>query len=200
MKSTNVTWHETKIKSYDVEQRNKHLGCIVWLTGLSASGKSTIAIELEKKLFDNGYNTYILDGDNIRHGLNSDLGFSPEDRVENIRRISEVSKLFREAGIIVLTAFISPYKRERDFCRSLVEPGRFIETYIKCSLDVCIDRDPKGLYKKAIDGELKEFTGISAPYEAPKNPEIIVNSGELSISESVDLIYNKLLEYNIIPE
>jgi len=198
MKATNIKWHQRKVDVEDIEKRNGHKGCVVWLTGLSASGKSTIAVEVEKKLFDLGFHVYLLDGDNVRYGLNKDLGFSPEDREENIRRIAELSNLFRNAGFIVLSAFISPYKKDRNVAREMIDGGRFIETYIKCSIEECANRDPKGLYKKAFAGEIKEFTGISAPYEAPEKPELVVDTEKLNIEESAKIIIKKLKESGII--
>jgi len=193
-----LIWHDTKITKVDREKRNGHKGVVVWLTGLSGSGKSTIATELQRKLFEMGCNVYILDGDNIRHGLNKDLGFSPEDREENIRRIGEVAKLFADAGFIAITSFISPYKKDRERARKLLEDGEFIEIYVKAPLEVCEKRDPKGLYKKARRGEIKEFTGISAPYEEPENPEIILETDKLSVEESVDTIIKYLENSGII--
>ncbi|RMH72042.1 MAG: adenylyl-sulfate kinase [Gemmatimonadetes bacterium] len=190
-KSTNITWHETGISKHDRERRNNHRGVVIWLTGLSGSGKSTLATALQGVLFDMGCQTYVLDGDNIRHGLNRDLGFSPEDREENIRRIGEVAKLFADAGNIVLTAFISPYRKDRDQVRRILEKGDFIEVFVKADLDVCEARDPKGLYKKAREGVIKEFTGISAPYEEPEAPELVIDTGKLTLEESVQT----LLEY-----
>ncbi len=168
-----------------------HKSFILWFTGLSGSGKSTLAHAVEEELFKMGKHTYILDGDNIRSGLNKDLGFSMEDREENIRRIGEVSKLFVDAGIITLTAFISPYKKDRDFVRNLVEEGEFIEIYVKCPLEVCEQRDVKGLYKKARAGIIKNFTGIDDPYEEPENPEITVETDRETIEESI----NKIISY-----
>jgi len=193
-----LIWHDTKITKVDREKRNGHKGVVVWLTGLSGSGKSTIATELQRKLFEMGCNVYILDGDNIRHGLNKDLGFSPEDREENIRRIGEVAKLFADAGFIAITSFISPYRKDRERARKLLEDGEFIEIYVKAPLEVCEKRDPKGLYKKARRGEIKEFTGISAPYEEPENPEIILETDKLSVEESVDTIIKYLENSGII--
>src|ERR1044071_2982032 len=157
-KATNIVWHQGAVTRADREQMNGHKGATVWLTGLSGSGKSTIAVDLEKRLCERGVRTYILDGDNIRHGLNKDLGFSPADRTENIRRIGEVAKLFTEAGVIVATAFISPYRADRDQVRKIMKDGDFIEVFVHAPLDVCEQRDPKGLYKKARAGEVKEFT------------------------------------------
>ncbi len=175
-KATNVFWHDGEIKQEDRERLNGHRGVCIWFTGLSGSGKSTIAREVEKLLFERGYHAYVLDGDNIRHGLNKDLGFSPEDRAENIRRIGEVAKLFVDAGFIVMSAFISPYRKDRDGVRQLMRDGEFIEVYVKCDLEVCEARDPKGLYKKARAGIIPEFTGISAPYEEPVNPELVIDT------------------------
>lgn len=197
-KATNVTWHEHKVSKEDREHLLKQKGVVLWFTGLSGSGKSTIANEVAYKLHQNGNFSYVLDGDNVRHGLNKDLGFSPEDRNENIRRISEVANLFSDAGVITCTAFISPYKKLRNFCRGLAGKGRFFEIYCKASLDTCEKRDPKGLYKKARDGTIKNFTGIDAPYEEPENPEIIIDTDKYNIEESADLVIKKLQEDNII--
>ena len=183
--STNVTWHETGISKEDREERNGHKGCVIWLTGLSGCGKSTIATELQAQLFERGCQVYILDGDNIRHGLNGDLGFSPEDREENIRRIGEVAHLFADAGFIAITSFISPYRKDRDRARALMKEGEFIEVYVKAPLEVCEERDPKGLYKKARAGEIKEFTGISAPYEEPEKAEIVLDTAALDLEGEV---------------
>ncbi len=177
-KATNIFWHEGNIKKEDRERLNQHRGVCVWFTGLSGSGKSTIANEVEQMLYERGIHTYVLDGDNIRHGLNKNLGFSPADRTENIRRIGEVARLFVDAGLVVATAFISPYRQDRDSVRELMGPGEFVEVYVECDLAVCEQRDPKGLYKKARAGEIPEFTGISAPYEAPLHPELVVNTSQ----------------------
>ncbi len=197
-KATNITWHEHKVSREEREKLLGQKGVILWFTGLSGSGKSTVANEVSHRLHQMGKLNYILDGDNIRHGLNKDLGFSPEDRAENIRRISEVANLFADAGVITITAFISPYRKDRDFCRALAGDGRFIEIYVKASLETCEKRDPKGLYKKARAGEIKEFTGISAPYEEPLNPEIILDSDNLSIEEEVEKVLGYLKEKKII--
>jgi sulfate adenylyltransferase len=194
IKSKNISWHYSAITKQDREKRNKHKGAVIWLTGLSSSGKSTIAGGLQTILFEKGCNIFILDGDNIRHGLNRDLGFSPEDREENIRRIGEVAKLFTEAGCLVITAFISPYRKDRDTIRSLFPRGDFIEVFVKASVSGCEQRDVKGLYKKARSGEIKEFTGISAPYEEPLNPELIVETEKQTEEESVQHILNYLIE------
>lgn len=187
-KATNIVWHESAITKEDRLKLNDHQSPVLWFTGLSGSGKSTITVALEKALYEKGIRTYRLDGDNIRHGLNNNLGFSPEDRKENIRRIGEVSKLMSDAGLITLTAFISPYREDRDNVRQLLAKGNFIEVYIKCSLESCEARDPKGLYQKARSGEIKQFTGIDAPYEEPLHPELVVNTEQNSIEESVDII------------
>ena len=179
-KSDHIYWHEGDIAKTDRERLAGHRGVCLWFTGLSGSGKSVISRETENLLFERGVRTYVLDGDNIRHGLNNDLGFSPEDRNENIRRIGEVSKLFVDAGTIVMTAFISPYQVDRDRVRKILQVGEFVEIYVEADLDTCEERDPKGLYKKARAGEIKEFTGISAPYESPENPELIINTTQES--------------------
>jgi len=197
-KATNITWHEGQISKTHRESLLEQKGAILWFTGLSGSGKSTIACALEKKLHDQGYLSYRLDGDNIRHGLNKDLGFSPQDRVENIRRIGEVSKLFADAGVIVSTSFISPYKADRDLARSLVLSGEFIEIYVKCSLTACEERDPKGLYKKARAGKIPEFTGISAPYEEPEKPELVIETDKKNVDDCVNEILSYLKSKNII--
>ena len=189
----NIIWHHGTVTEKDREKKQGHKGCILWRTGLPSSGKSTLAVELEARLFELGKRSYILDGDNIRHGLNKNLGFSPQDRKENIRRIGEVAKLFADAGVITITAFISPYREDRDNVRSLTGDGRwdFIEVLVKCSVEECERRDPKGMYKKARQGEIKEFTGISAPYEDPDNPEIIVDTEKHSLEDCVQ----KVIEY-----
>jgi bifunctional enzyme CysN/CysC len=190
-KSNNIYWSQGKVTAGQRELRNGHRGCVLWLTGLSGSGKSTLATELERELFNLGRHTYILDGDNIRHGLCSDLGFSHKDRTENIRRISEVARLFADAGAICITAFISPYRADRELARKILPRGRFVEVYVNAPIDVCEDRDPKGLYAKARAGEIKEFTGVSAPYEPPANPEIELRTDKLTPSECV----TRILEY-----
>mgnify|MGYP006294620925 CR=1 FL=1 len=198
VKATNIKWHPRKVTLQEIEKRNKHRGCVVWFTGLSGSGKSTVAVEVEKKLFDMGCQVYLLDGDNVRHGLNKDLGFSPEDRQENIRRIGELSGLFRNAGMIVLSAFISPYREDRMLTRKLVDEGHFFEAFVKCSLEECIRRDPKGLYKKAINGEIPEFTGISSPYEEPVDPELVIDTENFNVEECADRVIEKLKQSGII--
>ena len=184
VKATNITWHHSEINRDDRERQNGHRSLVIWFTGLSASGKSTLAQAVQTVLFERNCRTYVLDGDNIRHGLNKDLGFSPEDREQNIRRIGEVAKLFSDAGVITLTAFISPYRADRDKARA-INDGSFVEVYVQCDLAVCEERDPKGLYKKARAGQIPEFTGISAPYEAPENPELVVDTGKETLEESV---------------
>lgn len=184
-KSKNITWHEGQVTRSDREKQRGQRGVTIWLTGLSGSGKSTVAVAAEKALHDLGKATYILDGDNIRMGLNSNLGFSPADRTENIRRIGEVAKLFTDAGIIVFTSFISPYRADRDQVRKIMADGDFIEVYVAADLETCEGRDVKGLYKKARAGEIPEFTGISAPYEAPAKPELVLDTGAQSEQESV---------------
>lgn len=184
-KATNIVWHPGDVSREDRKRILGHKGCTMWFTGLSGSGKSTVAVALEKALWDRGICSYILDGDNVRHGLNKDLGFSPEDRTENIRRIGEVAKLFTDAGVVNLTAFISPYRADRDAVREMNEAGDFIEVYIDCPLEVCEKRDVKGLYAKAREGKIPEFTGISAPYEEPHNPEVTLKTGDNTLDESV---------------
>jgi adenylylsulfate kinase len=209
--ATNITWHHSHLTREDRESLLNQRGVTLWFTGLSGAGKSTIATALERELFTNKKSTYILDGDNIRHGLCSDLGFGPEDRQENIRRIGEVCNLFTDAGIIVLAAFVSPYKADRDNVRQLLDKNpsprddddetnpntrgkNFIEVYVQADVETCILRDPKGLYKKAKAGEIKNFTGISAPFEAPENPELVLRTGEKSLDECVSELINYLRE------
>lgn len=174
--ATNVTWHDHNVTPEERVTLNPHLGAVLWFTGLSASGKSTLANAVEGVLYERGCHTYLLDGDNIRMGLNKDLGFSPEDRAENIRRIGEVAHLFADAGTIVMTAFISPYVKDRNIARDLNQRGLFVEVYCECPLNVCEQRDPKGLYRKARAGEIKDFTGIDAPYEPPAHAEVTVHT------------------------
>ncbi|RQX47231.1 adenylyl-sulfate kinase [Staphylococcus capitis] len=196
--SNNITWHDSEVTKEERQNRNGHKSAVIWFTGLSGSGKSTVSVALEKALFNEGKQTYRLDGDNVRHGLNKNLGFSPEDRTENIRRIGEVAKLMVDAGSITVTAFISPYKQDRDNVRAILEDGEFIEVYTKCSVEECENRDPKGLYKKARSGEIPEFTGISAPYEAPDHPEIILDTEHESIDQSVDRVIQYLKQHQYI--
>ncbi|MFP7357285.1 adenylyl-sulfate kinase [Kurthia gibsonii] len=190
--STNLTWHEAAIQKEERQQKNGYEGKIVWFTGLSASGKSTIANAFSRRLFDLNRQVYVLDGDNIRQGLNSDLDFGDEARKENIRRIGEVAKLFIDSGQYVLTAFISPFREDRQTVRDLVGEGEFIEVYVKCSIEACEERDPKGLYKKARKKEIPSFTGISSPYEEPLNPEIVLNSEKYSVEECVEQLLKEL--------
>ena len=194
-KSENIHWHAGEITRADRERTNGHKGATLWFTGLSGSGKSTVARRLEERLFERGVRVYVLDGDNIRFGLNKDLGFSPADRTENIRRIGEVAKLFTDAGSLVLTAFISPYRADRDQVRAIMADGDFVEVHVDAALDVCEQRDPKGLYKKARAGQIPEFTGISAPYEAPEKPELVVRTDTQTLDESVDVVL-EFLERN----
>ncbi|MEH7303153.1 adenylyl-sulfate kinase [Neobacillus drentensis] len=197
-KATNITWHATTITKEDRRFKKGHGSCVLWFTGLSGSGKSTIANAVSSELFRQGITEYVLDGDNIRHGLNKDLGFSDHDRTENIRRIGEVAKLFVDSGALVTTAFISPFRSDRDQVRELFQDGEFIEVYIDCPLEECERRDPKQLYVKARRGEIKDFTGINSPYEAPERPEITVRSDQLTVEEAVKQIFGYLQDKNII--
>lgn len=190
-KATNVTWHDHKVTHDDRVKLMGHKGAVIWFTGLSACGKSTISNVVESMLCEKGKHSYLLDGDNIRMGLNKNLGFSAEDRAENIRRIGEVSKLFCDAGFITLTAFISPYKKDRDAVRALFQPGEFIEVLVDATVETCEKRDPKGLYKKARAGEIKGFTGISDPYEAPENPELVLDSN----NKPIDVLAAEVVAY-----
>jgi adenylylsulfate kinase len=195
---SNLTWHTTSITKADRRKRNGHHSFVLWFTGLSASGKSTIANRVAERLFSKGTQNYVLDGDNIRFGLNKDLGFSDEDRTENIRRIGEVAKLLVDSGTIVLTAFISPFQADRDRARALLEQGEFIEVFVHCPVEECEKRDPKGLYSKARKGEIKEFTGINSPYEEPQHPELVVHTHVNTIDECVDQIVAYLQEKRFI--
>ena len=190
-KATNVTWHDHRVSGDDRCKMKNQKPAVLWFTGLSACGKSTIANTVDHMLHEKGFHTYLLDGDNVRMGLNKNLGFSAEDREENIRRISEVSKLFVDAGLITLTAFISPYRKDRDHCREILGDGQFVEVYVDASLETCEQRDPKGLYKKARAGEIKGFTGIDDPYEAPENPELTLDSD----NKDVDTLAGEVVEY-----
>lgn len=175
--NTNLTWHHSAVTKGERAERKAQKPCVIWFTGLSGAGKSTLANALERVLFERGHHCYLLDGDNVRHGLNGDLGFSDADRVENIRRIGEAAKLFVDAGLIVMTAFISPFRVERHLARELVDDDEFIEVHVATSLAVCEERDPKGLYKKARAGEIPNFTGIDSAYEVPQNPELVIDTG-----------------------
>jgi adenylylsulfate kinase len=197
-KATNITWHHPEITKTDREKLLRQKGVLLWFTGLSASGKSTLAHAVEQKLFDLGHLSIVLDGDNIRHGLNKNLGFSPEDRHENIRRIGEVCKLMTLSGVITMAAFISPYRQDRSTVRELLAPGEFIEIFVDTPLDVLESRDPKGLYKKARKGEIKEFTGISAPYEAPINPEIYINTHQNDLQTCMGIVLDYMKQKGII--
>lgn len=198
MKDENVVWHQHELnKKVRAEQKNQK-PCILWFTGLSGSGKSTIAGALEQRLYSLGHHTYLLDGDNVRHGLNKDLGFSDDDRVENIRRIGEVSKLFCDAGLLVLSAFISPFGADRDMVRALVDDNEFVEVFMDTPLEECERRDPKGLYKKARSGEIRNFTGIDSVYERPEAPEVILNTAEQSVEEAVNCLVDYLETHRII--
>mmetsp|Transcript_38308 Transcript_38308/g.84110 ORF Transcript_38308/g.84110 Transcript_38308/m.84110 type:complete len:210 (+) Transcript_38308:56-685(+) len=197
--STNVVWHENHVTRAERAGLNKHKSCAVWLTGLSGSGKSTVSVHLERLLTDRGVRAYVLDGDNIRHGLNGNLGFSPEDRTENIRRIGEVSKLFVDGGMIVIAAFISPYRADRDKVRSIMDdPGDFVEVHVDCSVEECERRDVKGLYAKARAGEIPNFTGISAPFEVPLNPEVTIKTAEQGVEDSTQQIVSYLEARGVI--
>ncbi|MEN8263646.1 MAG: adenylyl-sulfate kinase [Nitrospirota bacterium] len=194
MNDNNIVWHEQSVTIDDRWKSNGYKSCVLWFTGLSASGKSTVAHALDKYFHRSGIHSYVLDGDNVRHGLNKDLALSPEDRKENIRRIGEVSKLFVDAGLLVLAAFIAPYREDRKQLRSLLEKDQFIEVFVKCSISECEKRDPKGLYKKAKIGDIQQFTGISAPYEEPENPEIILETDKFNLEECVNIVLNYLIE------
>ncbi len=200
VKDENIVWHQHAVDKDFRAQLKKQKPAVLWFTGLSGAGKSTVAGALENKLAQLGYHTYLLDGDNVRHGLCSDLGFSAQDRRENIRRIGELAKLMADAGLIVLTAFISPYRSERQLVRDLLPAGEFLEVFVNTSLDVCEQRDPKGLYKKARAGEITNFTGINSDYEAPLEPEIDLPAGDKPIDELVELCLKKLKQHNIIAE
>ncbi len=199
MKSSNVVWHQATISRRDREALNGHKSAILWFTGLSGAGKSTLAHAVEDVLHQMACRTYVCDGDNVRHGLNGDLGFSDADRVENIRRIGEVAKLMMEAGVITLTAFISPFRSDRERARSIVDEGDFVEIYCRCSLQTCEARDVKGLYKKARAGEIPEFTGISSPYEEPDNPELVLDTDRHSVEECALQVVDYLRRRGILP-
>lgn len=198
MVENNIIWHPAEVTKTARQKQNNHKSCVLWFTGFSGSGKSTLANELDYQLYQSGIKSYVLDGDNIRHGLNKDLGFSKEDRIENIRRVGEVAKLFVDSGQIVMTAFISPFRKDRDQVRELFTNGEFIEVFISCPLGTCESRDPKGLYYKARKGELRNFTGIDAPYEQPIDPELIINTEQLSIDQATEKILNYLKDKKFI--
>jgi adenylylsulfate kinase len=198
--ATNIAWHHASVDRAARAEQRGHRSAILWFTGLSGAGKSTLANAVNAALFERGLACYVLDGDNVRHGLCKDLGFSDADREENIRRIGEVSKLFLDAGVVVLTAFVSPFKADRDRARALVESGDFIEIHCAADLTVCEERDTKGLYAKARAGEIKEFTGISSPYEAPENPELRVDTGRQTLEQSVAQVLAHLSAQGVIPQ
>jgi len=197
-KAENLTWHIGEVDREARAAAHGHRGAVLWFTGLSGSGKSTIGHRVERMLIERGAFAYVLDGDNVRHGLNSDLGFAPEDRVENIRRIGEVARLFADAGGLVLSAFISPYRNDRDRVRALLGAGEFIEVFVDTPLEICEARDPKGLYKKARAGEISNFTGLDAPYEVPENPEVHLQTENLSVDEAAAQVIRYLDEQNIL--
>lgn len=195
-----IVWHDHKITRAERAEPKHQRPCLLWFTGLSGSGKSTIANALDVALHQRGYHTFLLDGDNVRHGLNKDLGFSDDDRIENIRRIGEVSKLFTDAGLIVLSAFISPFTSDRRMVRNLFPSGEFIEVFMDTPLTTCEDRDPKGLYEKAREGKIKDFTGIDSPYESPEHAEVVLDTSRLSVDECVEQLVNYLLEHGVVLE
>ena len=197
-KSFNTLWHESSIKRADREKLHKHKSVVLWFTGLSGSGKSTLAHAIEERLYKNGISTYVLDGDNVRHGLCRDLSFTDSDRVENIRRIGELAKLLTDAGIITLTAFISPFKIDRDEARKRMPHGDFLEIYCQCPIEICEQRDVKGLYKKARAGEIPFFTGIDSPYEAPVRPDLVINTCDLNLEDSVQEVLILLIKHGVI--
>ncbi len=197
-RSKNITWHLGRVSKDDRERLLGQKGCVIWFTGLSGSGKSTLAVGLEERLLHRKRLAYVLDGDNVRHGLNADLRFSPEDRDENIRRVREVAALFADAGVITIAAFISPYREGRDTARGIVPDGRFIEIYLDVPLAVCEERDPKHLYELARAGKIRDFTGIDAPYEMPLEPELRVPTHQLSVSESLDVIMQYLEDHGLL--
>jgi adenylylsulfate kinase len=197
-KQENIVWHWSKVEREQRERQNGHRSVALWFTGLSGSGKSTLAHAVEERLHVSDCRTFVLDGDNVRHGLCSDLGFSRADREENIRRIGELTRLFMEAGIIVLTAFISPFRADREKVRQLVGEGGFLEIYCRCPLDVCEQRDVKGLYRRARAGQIPEFTGLTSPYEEPERPALVVDTGTRPLGECVDEVVNLLVDHNVI--
>ncbi|MBI5101379.1 MAG: adenylyl-sulfate kinase [Nitrospirae bacterium] len=192
MAEHNVVWHDGLVSRADRNLLNNHKSGVIWTTGLSASGKSTLVHHVERRLFDLGVRTYVLDGDNVRHGINANLGFSKEDRKENLRRVAELAKLFVDAGVLVLTAFISPFREDRDYIRSRFETDDYLEIYMRCPLAICETRDPKGLYKKARAGEIRDYTGISSPYEEPETPDLIIDSDVMGLDESIDGVLDLL--------
>ena len=199
-KESNVVWHHAAVTRQGRQMRSGHKSVILWFTGLSNSGKSTIAHAVEERLFEMGCSTFVFDGDNVRHGLCSDLSFSREDRTENIRRIGEMARLFIEAGIIAVTAFISPFRVERERVRRLVAPGDFLEVYCRCPLEVCEERDVKGHYRRARIGEIREFTGISSPYEEPEDPDLIIDTANNGVEACITSVVSKLIECGIVPK
>jgi len=198
-RATNVHWQALDVNAEARAGIKGQQPCVLWFTGLSGSGKSTIANLVEKRLFGEGRHTYLLDGDNVRHGLNQDLGFTEADRVENIRRVAEAAKLFVEAGLITLVSFISPFRSERRMARELLKPGQFIEVFIDTPLALCMARDPKGLYRRAVAGEIKNFTGVDSPYEIPENPELILSTEVLSAEASAEKVVAYLKERRLVP-
>ncbi|MBY7143171.1 adenylyl-sulfate kinase [Virgibacillus sp. NKC19-3] len=194
----NIVWHPTAITKEDRQHVNNHKSCVIWFTGFSGSGKSTLANELDYQLFTSGIRSYVLDGDNIRHGLNKGLGFRQEDRIENIRRVGEAAKLFVDSGQIAITAFISPYRKDRNQVRKRFEQGEFIEVFIDCPFNICEIRDPKGLYQKARNGEIHGFTGIDSPYEPPVNPELTIDTVRYTVKDAAEIIINYLKDKGII--
>ncbi len=196
--ATDIVWHQHEVTKQTRSQQLGQQPRVIWLTGLSGSGKSTLANLLEKKLVDNKRYTYLLDGDNVRHGLCGDLGFADKDRVENIRRVSEVARLFVDAGSIVITAFISPFQTDRDYCRKLLDDNEFVEVFVDTPLEVCEQRDPKGLYKKARNGEIKHFTGIDSTYEAPVNPEVHLEYQDESAEDTAERLYHLLVDKGLV--
>lgn len=199
MKSANTVWHHATVTRERREKLQGHRGVALWFTGLPSAGKSTIAHALEERLHRAGCRTFVLDGDNIRHGLCGDLGFAEADRVENIRRIGELAKLFVEAGTVVLTAFVSPYRRDREHARGLLLHGDFLEIWCRCPVEVCEQRDPKGHYQRAKEGKIRDFTGVSAPYEEPPDPELVLDTNALSIEQSVSRVEQLLRQRGILP-
>jgi adenylylsulfate kinase len=195
----NLTWHATDVTKELRRAKNGHSSFVIWLTGLSGSGKSTIADALEGMLFKAGIHTYVLDGDNVRMGLNANLGFTEQDRQENIRRVAEVSRLFVDAGVVVIAAVISPFAEDRQRARARFEPTEFVEVFVDCPVDECIKRDPKGLFQRALAGQIQNFTGVSAPYEKPQQADVTVHTNKQSIADSVETILNHLVQQQLIP-